>query len=59
MAQGPSSHFCSICSPKFSSNKAYSGSNAETYGPDCFCDSPKLCVGCTCKRRSVSDTFCP
>ena len=48
-------------SPKFRGNKGKFGAN---YGPDCFCDQPKLCVGCTCHKipESIDEyahSYCP
>ena len=46
----------SLIRPIFSGNKASYGA---TFGPDCFCQGPrvgemraKLCVGCTCVKRT-------
>ena len=50
--------FCSICSPTFSGNKA----DKATYGPNCHCFKPKLCVGCTCHTGGSSKyptSYCP
>ena len=58
----PTHTFCSICSPTFSGNKATKGA---TFGPDCYCISPKLCVGCTCHKLPASaygqyaPSYCP
>ena len=40
------------------------GTSGATYGADFYCSSytpldPKLCVGCTCHKKSIHTTYCP